>query len=117
MAALKSRIRSTLTKRWTEQWGNPRDNKGLPNVEAPGRALRRLEDTLSVRILDKYRSLDKAESSVLIQARTGHIGLNGYLHQRKVPGADQPYCAHCLTEGEIDKENVDHVLLHCPLAC
>jgi len=39
-----------------------------------------------------HRPLSKAQSAALIQARTGHIGLQAYLHWRRVPGVVNPNC-------------------------
>src|SRR4051812_15451438 len=40
--------------------------------------------------LGLHNNLTKAESSVLIQMRTGKIGLNAFLYYRKVPGYESP---------------------------
>ena len=42
--------------------------------------------------LDKYRGLPKHESSLLIQIRTGKIGLRAFLFGRKVPDVLTPLC-------------------------
>ncbi|KAJ6479669.1 hypothetical protein C8R45DRAFT_800021, partial [Mycena sanguinolenta] len=43
----------------------------------------------------------------LTQLRTGHIGLNAYLHRFKL--APSPLCQHCAVP-----ESVPHFLLICP---
>ncbi|KAJ6481112.1 hypothetical protein C8R45DRAFT_801069, partial [Mycena sanguinolenta] len=43
----------------------------------------------------------------LTQLRTGHIGLNAYLHRFKL--APSPLCQHCTVP-----ESVPHFLLICP---
>ncbi len=55
-----------------------------------------------------HKHLKKAESAVLVQARTGRIGLAHFLHKAKVPGIIAPSCA-C----EQGTETAEHVLLHC----
>jgi hypothetical protein len=42
--------------------------------------------------VQRHDGLRKAESSALIQARTGKIGLKAFLFQRKVPGIPTPLC-------------------------
>src|SRR6266516_6337966 len=43
--------------------------------------------------LAKHKGLLKHESSVLIQLRTGKIGLNSFLHRRRVPDVPSPLCS------------------------
>jgi hypothetical protein len=59
--------------------------------------------------LPVHRGLSKAESAVLLQARTGHIGLQAYLHWRSVPTATTPECSCGL-----GLDNIPHWLQGCP---
>jgi hypothetical protein len=43
-------------------------------------------------VLKRHNSLRKHESSLLTQIRTGRIGLNAFLWERKVPTVLSPYC-------------------------
>lgn len=52
----------------------------------------------------------KAHSALLTQLRTGKIGFNEFLHERRVPGFDTKRCA-C---GYAAVMSVRHVLLSCP---
>ena len=52
----------------------------------------------------------KAHSALLTQLRTGKIGFNEFLHERRVPGFDTKRCA-C---GHAAAMSVRHVLLSCP---
>ena len=61
--------------------------------------------------LKRHKGLTKAQSSILIQARTGDIGLREYLFRRKVPEVTTPYCGLCEGEG---KETVEHLAVWCP---
>jgi hypothetical protein len=54
-----------------------------------------------------YAGLSRPQCSVLTQLRTGHIGLNAYLHRFKL--APSPLCPHCGVP-----ESVPHFLLICP---
>jgi hypothetical protein len=59
--------------------------------------------------LRKHQGLRKHESSLLIQIRTGKVGLRAFLFQRKVPDVNTPLC-RCGTSGETPA----HVVLFCP---
>ena len=58
------------------------DRQGLAVLASgtPGKALK------------AHNDLTKAESSLLVQARTGKIGLRQFLFQRRVPGVATPLC-------------------------
>jgi hypothetical protein len=57
-----------------------------------------------------YLGLRKHESSLLMQLRTGKIGLRAFLFQRRVPDVNTPLCS-CGTESETPA----HIVLNCPL--
>jgi len=52
--------------------------------------------------------LSRAQTSILVQLRTGHIALNAYLH--RITKADSPTCPSC----NQDDETVHHFLFDCP---
>ncbi|KAF7366527.1 putative RNA-directed DNA polymerase from transposon X-element [Mycena sanguinolenta] len=54
-----------------------------------------------------YADLSRPQCSILTQLRTGHIGLNAYLHRFKL--APSPLCQLCAVP-----ESVPHFLLTCP---
>ena len=60
--------------------------------------------------LKLHKQLKKAESSVLVQARTGRIGLAHFLNKARVPGYETPACRCGLGD-----ETAEHLLLHCRL--
>jgi hypothetical protein len=60
--------------------------------------------------LRKHHGLRKHESSLLVQIRTGKVGLRAFLFQRRVPTIPSPHC-DC---GE-GRETAEHVVLRCPL--
>ena len=79
------------------------------NTSRSGRAIKRFQPTPYKSALDKYRGLDRARSSMLVQVRTKHIALNQYLYRMQIPTIDSPECPY----GR-GKENIEHVLLQCP---
>ncbi|APA14439.1 hypothetical protein sscle_13g092090 [Sclerotinia sclerotiorum 1980 UF-70] len=60
------------------------------------------------RILQLHYKLKKWQSAMLIQMRTGKIGLRDYLWKKKVPDFNHPGC-EC---GE-GRQTVEHILLKC----
>lgn len=93
-------MRAKTLAAWDTYWNDP---------ETTGKATKRLEPHPNSHVLDKYANLDRARSSLLVQARTQHISLATHLFRRKTRGIASPYC-----ECEA-RETVEHVLLHCPL--
>ena len=59
----------------------------------------------SVSRLKLHNQLKKAESSVLVQARTGRIGLAHFLNKARVPGYETPACRCGLGD-----ETAEHLL-------
>ena len=49
----------------------------------------------------------RAQASLVIQLRTGHVPLNAYLH--RISKLDQPLCRHCRSGDEM----VHHYLFEC----
>ena len=67
------------------------------------------EDPLPTKqVLNLYKDLRKAESALLVQARTKHIGLAKFLYSQKVPGVVTARC-QC-TAGQ---ETARHMALFC----
>lgn len=62
------------------------------------------------KVLKLHRGLKKAESSILIQLRTGRIGLAHFLHKARVPAYDTGQC-QCGQGAETPR----HILLYCPI--
>jgi hypothetical protein len=95
---------------WTTRW--EKDQKMVERVVRPGtdpgsKAIPK--DTPPNKAVPKLHSgLRKAESSVLVQAHTGRIGLAKFLYNRKVPGVLSAQC-NC-SAGE---ETPQHIALFC----
>lgn len=104
----QGRILANWKKRWREQTGREpeearrrtaRGEEAIPEDLPPDES-----------VLTLHKGLRKAESALLVQARTGCIGLAEFLHRRKVPGVDSPLC-RC---GE-NNETAKHVVRYCAL--
>jgi hypothetical protein len=98
-AAAKRAVRGRIKKAWNKSWAaTPRGKPTRRLVPAP--------DAKVVKGL--YKDMNKASSSVLIQLRTGRIGLNHFLYKIKARENDVCSC-------ELGSQTPKHVLLECPL--
>lgn len=93
--------KEAVVKEWKERW----DSSSKPRVSVASR------DPPGKGRLKLHEGLAKAESSVLVQARTDVIGLREYLHRRKVPTISSPYCEGC--GGDRFCETPAHLLVAC----
>ena len=94
--------KKAILQDWHEKWhsGQRRSRwRSLASTEVP-----------SASRLKLHNQLKKAESSVLIQARTGRIGLAHFLNKARVPGYETPACRCGLGD-----ETAEHLLLHCQM--
>jgi hypothetical protein len=94
--------KSTETKRVIEAWTRRWQANTKPDTW--DRVLRPPDP----KVLKLHLGLRKAESSVLIQSRTGCIGLAHFLYRVQVPGIESSLCS--CTNGI---ETPRHVLIHC----
>lgn len=97
----RKKAKKWLRDQWEREWDRYR-------TETPTKSATAHKESLGNR-LQLHQGLQKAESSILTQLRTGHIGLNAYLHRRKVPGIESPACG-CGWR----YQDVKHILLFCP---
>ncbi|KHJ32507.1 hypothetical protein EV44_g3156 [Erysiphe necator] len=56
-----------------------------------------------------HLNLKRAQSSIAIQIRSEYLGLNSYLHRRRVPGVENPKC-----QCGYPSQNAKHMILACP---
>ena len=96
--------------KWAQGWNPTTTNSNSTAPRRVGRRVRKLEPTANRRVLDRYGALDKARSAMLMQIRTGHASLNGFL---ATIGAVSQHESQCPCGYGI--ETRDHVLLHCGL--
>jgi hypothetical protein len=97
LAALKALWKNALAKEWTSRWRASECGKRAANFDPtlPGK-----------QVLKIYKDLPRHTCSIIMQLRTGHIGLNAYLACMKI--IDSPYCSSCHVP-----ETVKHFLLQC----
>lgn len=97
-AATKRRFRQEAKIEWERAWES----------EKTGRPTRRLIETPNKKTLEYWTGLRKATASVLMQLRTGRIGLNAYLAR-----INRRETARC--DCNLGNQTVTHALLECPL--
>ncbi|KAJ6016472.1 zinc knuckle domain protein [Penicillium herquei] len=97
-AAAKRGIRSEAKLAWERAWAR----------ERAGQATKRLLESPTKRVLDFWSGQRKATSTIMIQLRTGIIGLNQYLWKIKIRPSPQCACG-------LGKQSPKHVLLECPI--
>lgn len=94
----KQAVKEIAREKWGHDWEHSKH----------GRELYKLCVAPNKDRLRAHKELKKAGSSILVQARTGKIGLNDYLY--RINKADSPDCPNCVGT----RETVRHVLTDCP---
>lgn len=96
-AALKATRKKQAAAEWASSWKeSPRASKLKRFDRAPP----------AKRVLKLYADLPRRDASLVTQLRTGHVGLNQYLH--RISAVDSSLCVRCHTA-----ETVCHYLLNC----
>jgi hypothetical protein len=96
---------------WTERW--TKEKRKLERVVRPGTdpgnsQVAPKDPPPSGRVLKLHSGLRKAESAVLVQARTGRIGLARFLYSRKALGVLSAQC-RC----RAGEETPRHMAIYC----
>lgn len=97
-AAAKRQIRREAKLEWETMWAK----------ETTSRPTRRLIEAPTKKTLEYWSGLRRATASILMQLRTGRIGLSAYLH--RINRRESARCG-C----DLGNQTVIHVLLECPL--
>ena len=99
VSALRQESKSKIQKRWARQW------KTSPRYHQ----MRALDKTTpSKKWLKLVSSLSRSQASIILQLRTGRIGLNKFLH--RIKRADTPLCPSC---NDNSIETINHFLFEC----
>lgn len=98
-SASKQKFNEVLAERWATAWRASKRYAKLNNLDPslPSRAFIKLTD-----------KLNRTQHSLLVQLRTGHIGLNMHLH--RIGCVDDPTCPAC----KASEETVHHLIFECP---
>ena len=92
-----------LYQAWENRWRKQVESRPARIADEGPREILFTDKTLK-----KHEDLTKAQSSLLVQARTGAIGLRDFLFKQQVPGLATPHC----TCGE-GRETVEHLVIWC----
>ncbi|EAQ83013.1 hypothetical protein CHGG_10831 [Chaetomium globosum CBS 148.51] len=106
-------MEEAMRREWIGRWESEVARVVARN---PGRALEPADATarFDASIMNRHRSRDpawelsKAKSTLLVQARTGKIGLRGFLFTRRVPEVVTPVCRCGMA-----RETFKHLVLEC----
>ncbi|EAQ83345.1 hypothetical protein CHGG_09749 [Chaetomium globosum CBS 148.51] len=106
-------MEEAMRREWIGRWESEVARVVARN---PGRALEPADATarFDASIMNRHRSRDpawelsKAKSTLLVQARTGKIGLRGFLFTRRVPEVVTPVCRCGMA-----RETFEHLVLGC----
>lgn len=102
----KARVAAAIDREWHERWQRESEQS---RTRRRGHPRQPADNPPSKDPLRLHRGLRKAESSLLIQMRTGKIGLRAFLFGRGVPDIATPIC-RC---GQ-GRETAAHVAAYCP---
>lgn len=97
-AAAKRSIRREAKIEWERSW----------TAEKTSRPTKRLVEIPTKKTLDYWSGLRKATASILIQLRTGRVGLAAYLN--RINRCESARCG-C----DLGNQTINHILLECPL--
>jgi hypothetical protein len=103
----KRRVVANWTERWTKEQRR-QDRVIHPGTDPGNSGVIPVDAAPNRQVLKMHSRLQKAESAVLVQARTGCIGLARFLYSRKVPGVQSAKC-RCGAGDETPR----HMALYC----
>ena len=89
------REKKLVLKDWEKRWHTENKRLGCivrPSVDLGKNEVVPKDPPPMKQVLKLYEGLRKAESALLVQARTGRIGLAKFLYSRKVPSIDIAQC-------------------------
>jgi len=106
-----SRERPLVVRDWIARWRTakqPMQYEAEAGTDRGGQTAIRTNTAPTQRILNLHKELQKAESALLVQCRTGCIGLARFLRSRRVPGVLTAQC-----QCNAGEETPRHIALFC----
>ena len=100
ISAVHQGFATQLQKHWKRRWKASPRAKSLRSID---------KSAPSKKFLKLTKDINRSQASIIMQLRTGHIGLNQHLF--RIKKAESPSCPHC--KG-ITVETIKHFLLDCP---
>jgi len=99
ISAIRQEFAAETQKEWKKRWEESKRYEHMHRIDPklPSKSFLKL-----------IKDFPKAVSSLLIQLRTGHIGLNKHLH--RINKKDSPDCDEC----DGTPETVFHFIMECP---
>ena len=103
-SATKQAFHRRLKNKWEESWEDSERGKHFDAID---------EDFPFTGFRKRTNSLTRAQASLMVQIRSGHIPLNCYLF--KINRADTELCQACLDreDGQHCRETIKHFLFEC----
>ena len=98
VAPIFAAFRSMANSKWDERWEKHKH----------GAYLRRIQPKRNPKAMNKFKGLTRPMCAILVQIRTGKIGLNDFLHSVTKAETDR-----CSCHGH-PKQTAEHVLTTCP---
>ena len=98
LSAIKQQIDSDTKQETKNWWKGSKRYKRIKFIDSSFPSMKYIQAT---------SGLNRRQTSVLTQLRTGHIPLNGHLHC--IGKTESSHCNHCLNM----VEDVPHLLFHC----
>ena len=99
LSALRQESKSKIQRRWAHRWKTSPRCHHMSGID---------KSVLSKKWMKLVKPLSHKQTSIIMQLRTGHIGLNKHLH--RIKRSDSPHCPNC-DENAI--ETIHHFLFDC----
>ena len=99
LSAIRQESKAKIQRLWARRWKHSPRSRRLAKID---------NSIPSKKWMDLVKPLTKKQAAILIQLRTGHIGLNGHLH--RIGKINSPLCTKCDANTE---ETVHHYLFEC----
>ena len=99
VSALRQESKSKIQRRWARRWKTSPRCRHMGGID---------KSVPSKKWMSLVKPLSRRQASLIMQLRTGQIGLNKHLH--RIRRSDTPYCPNC---NENAVETIHHFLFDC----